>query len=87
MVDVFDPTNLQKLGSIPVAEESDAILYDPSNKLIYVANKDGALATLIDPDTRTSIGTIPLPGKPELYQRVWEVASEFKFLRNLRGDE
>jgi DNA-binding beta-propeller fold protein YncE len=64
-VDIFDPTNLQELGSIPVAEDADAIVYDPTNKLMYVANGDPKLATLIDPDKRVSIGTISLPGKPE----------------------
>jgi DNA-binding beta-propeller fold protein YncE len=64
-VDVFDPTNLQPRGSIPVAEDADAILYDPSNRLVYVANGDAHLATLIDPDKRTIVGSISLPGKPE----------------------
>ena len=64
-MDIFDPTNLQQLGSISVAEDADAILYDPTNKLIYVANGDPKLATLIDPDKRVSVGTISLPGKPE----------------------
>ena len=45
-MDIFDPTNLQQLGSISVAEDADAILYDPTNKLIYVANGDPKLATL-----------------------------------------
>jgi DNA-binding beta-propeller fold protein YncE len=84
-VDVFDPANLQALGSIPVAEDADAILYDPSNKLVYVANGDAKLATLIDPDKCKPIGTIPLPGNPEypaldmktglLYQNLTDVNS------------
>jgi DNA-binding beta-propeller fold protein YncE len=64
-VDVFDPTNLRPLESIPVADDADAILYDPSNRLVYVANGDAHLATLIDPDRRAIVGTISLPGKPE----------------------
>jgi DNA-binding beta-propeller fold protein YncE len=64
-VDVFDPHSLQQLGSIPVADDADAILYDPSTKLIYVANGDAKLATLIDPEKRVTVGTILLPGKPE----------------------
>jgi len=71
--------------TIPVAEDADAILYDPSNKLVYVANGDAKLATLIDPEKRTLIETIPLPGKPEypaldlktglLYQNLTDVNS------------
>jgi DNA-binding beta-propeller fold protein YncE len=64
-VDVFDATNLRLLESIPVAVDADAILYDPSNSLVYVAHGDAHLATLIDPKKRTVAGTISLPGKPE----------------------
>lgn len=64
-VDVFAPQSLQQLGRIPVADDADAILYDPSTKLIYVANGDAKLATLIDPEKRVTVGTILLPGKPE----------------------
>jgi DNA-binding beta-propeller fold protein YncE len=64
-VDVFDPNSLQQLGRVPVADDADAILYDPSAQLVYVANGDAKLATLIDPEQRVTVGTIPLPGKPE----------------------
>jgi DNA-binding beta-propeller fold protein YncE len=65
VVDVFDPTSLQPLGRIPVADDADAILYVPSAGLIYVANGDAKLATLINPRTRATVGIIRLPGKPE----------------------
>jgi DNA-binding beta-propeller fold protein YncE len=84
-VDVFDPTNLQRLQSIPVADDADAIVYDPSNSLVYVANGDAHMATLIDPKKRTIAGTISLPGKPEypaldsktglLYQNLTDVSA------------
>src|SRR3984893_7146051 len=51
-VDVFDPRSLQQFQSIPVADDADAILYAPSAKLVYVANGDAKLATLIDPEKR-----------------------------------
>jgi YVTN family beta-propeller protein len=50
---------------IPVATDPDGILYDPSNKLVYVASADAMLATLIDPASQNAIGTISLGGKPE----------------------
>jgi DNA-binding beta-propeller fold protein YncE len=84
-VDVFDPTNLERLQSIPVADDADAIVYDPSNRLVYVANGDAHLATLIDPNKRTIAGTISLPGKPEypasdsktglLYQNLTDISA------------
>ena len=64
-VDVFDPGSLQQLQSIPVADDADAIIYAPSAKLVYVANGDAKLATLIDPVKRTIVGAIQLPGRPE----------------------
>jgi DNA-binding beta-propeller fold protein YncE len=82
-VDVFDATSLQQLGRIPVADDADAILYIPSADLIYVANGDAKLATLINPKTRATVGIIRLPGKPEfpaldsrtglLYQNIEDV--------------
>jgi len=64
-VDAFDPQSLQVLGRIPVADDADAITYDASHKLLYVANGDAKLATLIDPEKRLTVATIPLEGKPE----------------------
>jgi DNA-binding beta-propeller fold protein YncE len=64
-VDVFDPISLRLLSRIPVADDADAILYVPSAKLIYVANGDSKIATLIDPEKRTTVGTVLLPGRPE----------------------
>src|SRR5258706_12179198 len=64
-VDVFDPTSLRLLGRIPVADDADAILYVPSAKLVYVANGDAKIATLIDPEKRITVGTVALPGRPE----------------------
>jgi hypothetical protein len=64
-VDIFDPNSLRQLGSIPVADDADAILYAPSARLVYVANGDARLATLIDPEKRVTVGIIHLPGKPE----------------------
>jgi DNA-binding beta-propeller fold protein YncE len=64
-VDVFDPTSLRLLSRIPVADDADAILYVPAAKLVYVANGDAKIATLIDPEKRMTVGTVPLPGRPE----------------------
>ena len=64
-VDVFDPTSLRLLRRIPVADDADAILYVPSANLVYVANGDANIATLIDPEKGITVGTVPLPGRPE----------------------
>ena len=84
-VDVFDRISLHRLGRIPVADDADAILYDPAVQLVYVANGDAKLATLIDPVRRETVGTILFAGKPEfagldsktglLYQNLQDIHS------------
>jgi DNA-binding beta-propeller fold protein YncE len=64
-VDAFAPSTLKPLGRIRVADDPDAVLYDPKDDLIYVANGDAGLATLIDPQKQAVVGTIALGGKPE----------------------
>jgi DNA-binding beta-propeller fold protein YncE len=64
-VGVLDPATLKLLGSIPVADDPDAILYAEPANLVYVANGEAKVATLIDPDKRATVGVIQLGGKPE----------------------
>lgn len=64
-VDVFNPSTLQRITSIPVANDPDGIIYDPVSHLIYVTNGEAKLATLIDPVKLITVGTIRLPGRPE----------------------
>lgn len=64
-VELFDPASMTRLASIPVQDDADAILYDQAANLIYVANGDPKIATLIDPQKRAVAGTINLGGKPE----------------------
>jgi DNA-binding beta-propeller fold protein YncE len=63
-VDVFDTGSLKSLAHIPVAMGADAILWDPLESLIYVANKQAKQATLINPAMQI-VATIALPGEPE----------------------
>jgi YVTN family beta-propeller protein len=64
-VHVLDLKKDRILTSIPVADDPDAILYDQDYKVIYIANGGANLATLIDPDRRTTIAAISLGGRPE----------------------
>ena len=64
-VGVLDLVTLKLVGSIPVADDPDAILYAERANLVYVANGDANVATLIDPDKRATVGAIQLGGKPE----------------------
>jgi DNA-binding beta-propeller fold protein YncE len=64
-VGVLDLATFKLVGSIPVADDPDAILYAERANLVYVANGDARVATLIDPDKRATVGVIQLDGKPE----------------------
>jgi DNA-binding beta-propeller fold protein YncE len=64
-VDAFVPSTLKQIDRIGVPDDPDAILYDPMHDIIYVANGDAGVATLISPTTRVKAGTIALGGKPE----------------------
>ena len=65
VVDVFQPSSLNLLEHIPVADDADAIIYDPASRMIYVANGTPKLATIIDPEKLQTVATIPLGAEPE----------------------
>lgn len=65
VVDVFQPSSLRLLRHIPVADDADAIIYEPANRMIYVAHGTPKLATIIDPEKLHTIATIPLEAEPE----------------------
>jgi len=64
-VGVLDLATFRIAGTIPVADDPDAILYAERANLVYVANGDAKVATLVDPDKRATVGVIELGGKPE----------------------
>ena len=63
-VDIIDPRTLTLRRRIPVAQDPDAILFVSPDNLLYVANGEAGVATLIDP-SGAAVGTISLGGKPE----------------------
>jgi len=62
VVKAFDLTTFAPLGTIPVAHDPDAIVYDPASKLVFSCGAEGAL-TAIDAATGNVVGTIELPSK------------------------
>src|SRR5580704_6088884 len=84
-VDVFDPTSLRLLSRIPVADDADAILYVPSAKLVYVANGDAKIATLIDPEKRITVGTVALPGRPEFLAWDFQTGALYQNLEDINS--
>jgi len=64
-VDAFDRSTMRSIKRIAVADDPDAILYDPAHRLIYAASGVSMAATLIDPANLKSVATIPLGGSAE----------------------
>jgi DNA-binding beta-propeller fold protein YncE len=64
-VAMFDLKTFKVLGSIPAAEDADAIIYDSPSNRVFTLNGDAHSSTVIDPRAGTLITNIPLGGKPE----------------------
>ncbi len=66
-VAVFDLTTLRVIKKIAVnGVNPDAILYEPSTRRVFAFNGRSNNATVIDAASRQVIGSVSLPGKPEL---------------------
>ena len=64
-VTMFDLKTLKVLGTHPAADDADAILYDPVSRKVFTFNGDANSASVINPVSGKSAGTISLGGKPE----------------------
>lgn len=64
-VDVFDPETMTLRKSLPTADDPDGMLYDPDDKLVYVASGDGMAGTLVDAVSQTVTGRVSLGGRAE----------------------
>ena len=62
---IFDLKTLQVVGEAEAAPDADCILYDPASRHVFTFNGDSHSATVIDPQTGKSVGTIDLGGGPE----------------------
>jgi hypothetical protein len=61
----FDLSSLKVTKQIPAAEDTDAVIYDPATRRVFVMEGDAASATAIDPKTDQAVATVNLQGKPE----------------------
>jgi YVTN family beta-propeller protein len=62
---VVDATSLEEVRSIKVPGPTDAILYEPKNRLIYVTHDNGSDVWVIDPASSKVVATVKIPGVPE----------------------
>ena len=64
-VAVVDAESLKEVNSIPVSGPTDAILFEPKNRLLYVTHDDASEVWVIDPIAAKVVVTIKIPGTPE----------------------
>ena len=65
-VTIFDLKSLQKIGAdVPVDNDPDCIIFDPSTKRVFTFNGDPATSTAIDAKTGAVVGHVTLDGGPE----------------------
>jgi YVTN family beta-propeller protein len=62
---VFDLNTFKVVKTLPAAEDTDAILYDPASKRVFLMQGDPHSMTVIDTTTDSVVTTIQLSGKPE----------------------
>jgi DNA-binding beta-propeller fold protein YncE len=62
---VFDLAKLTVLKSVPVGDDTDAVIYDPASKRVFVMEGDPHKAVVVDTTSDTVSGEIELAGQPE----------------------
>ncbi len=53
------------IASFPTGKEPDAVVYEPATRTVLTMNQRSDDATIVDLQTRSVVGTIPLAGSPE----------------------
>jgi len=62
---VFDLNTFKVTKTLPAAEDTDGIVYDPASKRVFLMQGDPHSVTVIDTTTDTVVTTVHLSGQPE----------------------
>jgi DNA-binding beta-propeller fold protein YncE len=62
---VFDLAKFKILKSLPAGDDTDAVLYDPASKRVFVMEGDPHKALVVDTTKDTVSGEVALAGQPE----------------------
>ena len=84
IVAIVDSKTLEKTGEIKLPGPSDAVLFDPKNRCLYVDNDDGTSVFVIDTKTEKITATITIPEAPEY--PVYDPASDVIF-QNIKSSD
>jgi YVTN family beta-propeller protein len=77
-VAVLDAATLKEVKSIKMTGPTDAIIYEPRNRRVYVTHDDGADVWVIDPAAAKVVATVAIPGVPEFM--VYDAAADRIYL-------
>ena len=64
-VAVVDAASLKEVKSIKMPGPTDALIYEPKNRMIYATHDNGTDLWVIDPSSAQVVATITIPGVPE----------------------
>lgn len=62
---VFDLNTFKVIKTLPAAEDTDAIVYDPASKRVFLMQGDPHSMTVVDTTTDSVVTTVHLSGQPE----------------------
>jgi DNA-binding beta-propeller fold protein YncE len=64
MVDAFDRSTFRITASIPIKDDPDAMVFDPTTRSVFAFTGEGHGVTAIDGLSNRILGTLSLPGRP-----------------------
>jgi DNA-binding beta-propeller fold protein YncE len=62
---LFEGSTGKVLAEIATGKDPDAVVFEPKSGLVATINHEGGDATLIDPNSRTAVGTVRIGGELE----------------------
>ncbi len=62
---VIDPVTFKETASVALPAETDAILFDDKDRLVFVTNDNGTFVWAVNADTLKVAAAIPIPSAPE----------------------
>jgi len=62
---VFDLNTFKVLKTLPAESDTDAVVYDPYSRHVFIMDGDPHNITVIDTITDSLVATVPLDGQPE----------------------
>ena len=85
IVAIVDSKTLEKTGEIKIPGPSDAVVFNPKNRCLYVDNDDGTSVFVIDTRTDKITATVTIPEAPEYV--LYDPASDLIFQNIKSSDE